>query len=142
MSIETIVEAGYLVAHPIPDRRPVESSWLDLGSDDAIIWVTPWLGPSATITIHRLCSWFKQGAPFVHISLEDIARSAGLRFTPTNNDRFIKTIRRLALFNLISTDDNDNTKIWVKTHLSHLPQPLLDRLPSYLANSCPCARTD
>ena len=141
MSIETIVEAGYLVAHPIPDRRPVESSWLDLGSDDALIWVTPWLGPSATIILHRFCTWFKQGEQFVNISLEDVARSVGLVYTPSTNDRFIKTMQRLELFNLISFDPADTPKIWVRTHLTHLPQQFDNRLPAYLANTCPFTNT-
>lgn len=126
MSIESNITAGYLEAYPVTEHRTPNSTWLDLGTDDTLIWVTPWLGPSATIILHRFCTWFKQGEQPINISLEDVARTVGLVYTPSTNDRFIKTLQRLALFNLISFDPADTPKIWVKTHLTHLPQQLIN----------------
>src|SRR4051812_43830822 len=60
VSIQHIVEAGYVVVEPI--RDPLEQpTWLPAASNDLLAYATPIIGPLSTLIVHRMAWYFASG---------------------------------------------------------------------------------
>ena len=73
MTIEHIVDAGYVVIEPYVDQLE-DPTWMRAGSNDLLAYATPILGPTATLIVHRFGCYFEAGHLWHHFDLRRARR--------------------------------------------------------------------
>lgn len=94
--------------------------------DDALVFLTPVLGPTGTLLLHRLARAIHTGGPRCW-SVDDLAATFGV--SPAVLDR---TIDRLEWFGYAR---RDGYRLQVRTVAPRLHARWIDRLPGYLAGA-------
>ena len=81
MSIDHIVDAGYVVIEPLDD--PLEQpTWLPAASNDLLAYATPILGPLTTLIIHRMAWYFAAGDTWHQFDLDELGKLLRRRRRP------------------------------------------------------------
>jgi hypothetical protein len=91
----------------------------------------PILGPSAIWAARRLVYWLDDHDS-VDIPLDALGRSLGLGGGVANNSPVVRTLARLVDFGMAATGGSAYA---IRRRFPPLPTRLVDRLPSYLAES-------
>ena len=109
---------------------PLAARGFPADSDDTLVYLTPILGPSAALLLHRMARYLTgEGITVATLSIEDMAASLGLTVA-----RLKTTVARLAQFGMIRSTP---TTIHVRMMVPPLPARWLDRMPAFLADHCP-----
>ena len=106
-------------------------------SDDALVWWTPTLGPTAVLCLHRL-SRYLTTSPSMSFDIVELAGAMGLvqKDRLAASEGFTRAMHRLEMFGMIRTIGNT---IHVRTILPPLPQRFIRQLPANLRDACPWA---
>ena len=108
---------------------PLAAGGLDADSDDALVYLTPILGPTATLLLHRLARYLTGELTAQTWTISELAASLGVM--PST---LTATLARLDRFGMIRVT-GDRTQ--VRTRIPPLSARHLSRLPAYLAVACP-----
>ena len=134
MSLDHIVDAGYVVIEPLVD--PLEQpTWMPAATNDLLAYATPILGPLTTLVIHRMATYFAAGDTWHHFALDELAGSFGVGGVRINSP-LIRSFGRIDRFGFGQLDRN-GPKLRIRTLIPPLSRRLAERLPSYLYDSCP-----
>lgn len=134
MSINHIVDTGYVVIEPLAD--PLEQpTWLPAASDDLLAYVTPILGPLTTLIIHRMATHFAAGEDWHQFELDELGRSFGVGGVGTSSP-LIRSFGRIDRFGFGQLDPNRPT-LRIRPTIPPISRRLAERLPSYLYDTCP-----
>jgi len=134
MTIDHIVEAGHLVIEPLLD--PLEQPWwMRTDSNDLLTYVTPYLGPSATLMVHRFATYFTAGDVWLDFELPDLAQTFGLGHTGINSP-LMRTIGRIHRFGF-GQIAGSRTHLAIRTAIPPISRRHAERIPSYLTDICP-----
>lgn len=113
-----------------PWHDPLAAQGFPADSDDTLVYLTPILGPSAVLALHRMSRYLTaDGATGAILGIEDMANSFGLTLA-----RFRQTIARLENFGMVRATP---TTLHVRMMIPPLPQRWLERMPAFLAEGCP-----
>lgn len=113
----------------------VETHGIPADSDDALVWYTPVLGPTAILLLHRIARYLTQSSALSFDTVE-LAASVGLAHSDrkATSDGFTRAMHRLEMFGMIRTIGHT---IHVRTILPPLAQRHMRLLPNYLRDACP-----
>lgn len=112
---------------------PLAANGLRADSDDALFYLTPFLGPSSTLLLHRLGRFLNEpGITTRAIDTNDLAISLG--YSSCQHARFRRTVERLELFGMLRPA---GTHIEVRTLVPKLAHRHVARMPTYLQQACP-----
>lgn len=135
MSLEAIADAGYVVIEPIHD--PIEQpTWLQSDSNDLLTYLTPIVGPTATLIVHRAGSYFAAGDTWLRFDLLDLALTFGVSVTRSVNSPLMRALGRIDLFGFGRLDDQQ-PKLRVRTAIPPISRRHAERIPRYLLEDCP-----
>jgi hypothetical protein len=114
---------------------PRAANGLQTDTDDALIYLSPVLGPTATLTLHRLSRCLTTGTGRAW-SIEDLAATFGV-----GASQMRASLARLERFGMIRTTGD---RIEVRTRIAALPVRHVERMPAYLVATYPyqIARVD
>jgi hypothetical protein len=107
---------------------PRAASGLQTDTDDALIYLSPVLGPTSTLTLHRLARCLTTGTSRVW-SIEDLAATFGV-----GTSQMRASLARLERFGMIRTVGD---RLEVRTRLASLSVRHVERMPAYLVATCP-----
>lgn len=117
-----------VVAYPDPVVEAAVGS-IRTASDDALIWWTPSVGPTAMLMAHRFATYAAEGP--TSWSLADLARTFG---AGNSGNRMVHTLDRLERFGIVvRRGDIVGIRLW----LPPLTARQRTRLPDYLAYAYP-----
>jgi hypothetical protein len=134
MSLDHIVDSGYVIIEPLHD--PLEdASWLDAASDDMLAYATPILGPLTTLLIYRMATYFAAGDTWHQFDLDQLACSFGVSGRGSNSP-LVRTLGRIDRFGFGQVDAHRPT-VRIRTMIPPIPRRLAERMPGYLADTCP-----
>lgn len=111
---------------------PLAAGGFDADSDDALVYLAPFLGPTSVLLLHRISRYLVPPAIDTW-ALDDLAATFGV--TPS---KLIASLARLERFGMIRTVD---THIEVRTQVPPLPARHIERMPTYLAAAYPFRHT-
>ena len=135
MSIAHIVEAGYIIIEPLTD--PLEQpDWLHADSEDLLTFVTPFLGPTATLMVHRFGSYIAAGETWIQFELQDLAQTFGIGYSGGVNNPVLRTIERIHRFGFGQLHPTA-PKLHIRTMIPPISRRFAERIPGYLADICP-----
>lgn len=113
---------------------PAVTTGIPADSDDALVWLTPILGPTATLILHRLARYLTN-APECAFTTSELAATFGLANTDgTPSPAFAKALKRLHMFGMARTIGSHTE---IRLIIPPLPQRHLARIPTYLRNVYP-----
>ena len=135
MSIHPLAEAGYLVIEPFVDTLE-EPHWMRADGDDLLKFVTPILGPTATLIVHRAASYFAQGDTWLQFDILDLALTFGLGSQLSRHAPLSRAIERIDRFGFGQLDMRTPT-LRVRTAIPPIPRRQAERIPGYLSEECP-----
>ena len=82
---------------------PAVTTGIAADSDDALVWLTPILGPTATLVLHRLARYLTS-APECAFTPSELAATFGLANTDgTPSPGFTRALHRLQMFGMART---------------------------------------
>lgn len=96
----------------------------DADTDDALVFLTPVLGPTSVLVLHRLSRALRAGGPLCW-SMTDLAATFGVAVGQLD-----RTVDRLERFGFAR---REGFRLVVRTRVPPLTDRQLDRLPDYLA---------
>ena len=108
---------------------PLAAGGLEADSDDALVYLTPILGPTATLLLHRLARYLSGEATGQTWSISELAASLGV--IPST---LTASLARLDRFGMIRVTGD---RAQVRTRIPPLSARHVSRLPAYLAVACP-----
>jgi len=134
MSNESLDEARRLLGQPRFTVRPLRDDLVELhgwptASDATLAFLTPILGPSATLILHRLGGYASEGDSVW--TPHEFAATFGLG----HDEHTALAARSLARLVSFSMARIDSTGIAVRTHVGPLPERWAARLPAYLLDA-------
>jgi hypothetical protein len=134
MSIEHIVDVGYVVIEPLRDplQRP---DWLPTASNDLLAFVTPILGPTATLIVHRFGCYFAAGYEWHQFDLGELAATFGVG-GQHRNSALLRSLQRIDRFGF-GRLEHDTPKFRIRTAIPPLAKSVARVIPAYLADTCP-----
>lgn len=103
---------------------PFTVARFDADADEALMFLTPVLGPTSTLVLHRLARALKSGGPLCW-TLADLASTFGVSIGQID-----RTIDRLERFGYAR---RDGFTLAVRRTVPPLPRRHVERLPTYLA---------
>lgn len=103
---------------------PLDADGIGADTDDALMFLTPFLGPTSTLLLHRLTRALNTGGR-QGWTLSDLAGTFGVSVGQID-----RTIDRLERFGFAR---RDGFRLVVRTRFSTLPSRHTDRFPDYLA---------
>ena len=114
---------------------PLAANGLQSDTDDALIYLPPFLGPTSSLVLHRLSRCLTTGTGRVW-SIEDLAATFGV-----GASQMRASLNRLERFGMIRTV---GARTEVRTRVPALAARNIERMPAYLAATCPyqVARVD
>jgi hypothetical protein len=107
---------------------PLAADGLKSDSDDALVYLTPILGPTSTLLLHRLARCLTTNSATVW-STDDLAASFGVAPAVIRS-----SLARLERFAMIR---HHASRTEVRTIIPALSARHIARLPEYLAIACP-----
>jgi hypothetical protein len=107
---------------------PLAAHGLRSDSDDALIYLPPFLGPTSTLVLHRLSRCLTTGTRVVW-SIDELAATFGVGASQMRS-----TLARLERFGMIRTVGE---RCEVRTRIPALAARHVERMPAYLAAICP-----
>lgn len=134
MSIDHIVDSGYVIIEPLHDPLQ-EPTWLPAASNDLLAYVTPILGPLCTLIVHRMGCYFEAGYDWHHFDLDDLGRTFGVGGTGPSSP-LVRSLGRIDRFGF-GKIDKQLPKLRIRPMIPPLSRRFAERLPAYLANTCP-----
>jgi hypothetical protein len=111
---------------------PRAANGLQTDTDDALIYLTPVLGPTSTLVLHRFSRCLRTGTSRVW-SIEDLAATFGVGVSQMR-----ASLARLERFGMIRLAGD---RIEVRTRLASLTVRHAERMPAYLVATCPYSIT-
>ncbi len=103
---------------------PLTVGMFDADTDEALMFLTPVLGPTSTLVLHRLARALNSGGPLCW-TLTDLAATFGVSLSQID-----RTIDRLERFGYAR---REGFTLAVRTTVPPLPRRHAERLPGYLA---------
>ena len=103
---------------------PLVVARFDADTDEALMFLTPVLGPTSTLVLHRLARALSSGGPLCW-TLADLAATFGVSLGQID-----RTIDRLERFGYAR---RDGFTLAVRTTVPPLTRRHVERLPTYLA---------
>ena len=98
-------------------------------------WLTPILGPTATLVLHRLARYLTS-APECAFTPSELAATFGLANTDgTPSPAFARALHRLRMFGMARTVGSHTE---IRLIIPPLSQRHLSRIPAYLRTAYPC----
>ena len=132
MTIEHIVDAGHVVIEPLHD--PLQQlHWLPAASNDLLAYITPILGPTATLIMHRYAHYFAAGHDHHQLGLDELGATFGIR---GRNNVLVRSLSRIDRFGFGRLAPNTPT-LRIRTAIPPLAQRVAQRIPAHLADTCP-----
>jgi hypothetical protein len=135
MTIEHIVDAGYVVIEPLHDQLE-DRSWMRAGSNDLLAYATPILGPLSTLIVHRFGCYFEAGHLWHQFDLHELAATFGGNAHKGINAPIIRSLGRIDRFGFGQLAPA-SPKLRIRQAIPPLSQRIARRIPSYLADTCP-----
>lgn len=134
MSNESVDQARQLLGQPHFTVRPLRDELVErhgwpAASDATLAFLTPILGPSATLILHRLGGYAAEGDS--EWTPHDFAATFGLGHDE-HTALAARSLARLVSFGMARID---SAGIAVRTHVGPLPERWAARLPSYLLDA-------
>ena len=130
--IRTLIDSGTITIVAWDD--PLAADGFDADTDDTLTYLTPILGPSAVVVLHRIARYLNSGATVWVCDLHQLAATFGLGYHPDTTSQLTRTLMRLEQFGMIR--EHAGT-VEVRTRIPKLPRRWLNRMPGYLADHCP-----
>jgi len=113
---------------------PAVTTGIAADSDDALVWLTPILGPTATLVLHRLARYLTN-APECAFTPGELAATFGLANTDgTPSPGFTRALHRLHMFGMARTVGSHTE---IRLIIPPLSQRHIGRIPSYLRTAYP-----
>ena len=113
---------------------PAVTTGIAADSDDALVWLTPILGPTATLVLHRLARYLTS-APECAFTPSELAATFGLANTDgTPSPGFTRALHRLQMFGMARTIGSHTE---IRLIIPPLSQRHLSRIPAYLRAAYP-----
>lgn len=115
----------------VPWQDPMVTEGIDASSDEALVWLTPMLGPTAVLILHRLARYLT-AAPLVEFTPLELAGSFGLASgadAAEVSPGFTRAMHRLAMFDMCRPSGEH---IEVRMIVPPLAPRHLRRMPAYL----------
>src|SRR5262245_4433164 len=129
-----LADAGYVIIEPLHD--PLEQpDWLRSASNDLLAYITPILGPTATLIVHRYAWYFAVGDTWHHIELTDLGATFGVNGRGVNST-ILRSLQRIHRFGFGKIEPHA-PKIRIRTAIPPLSRQLAQSLPGHLADHCP-----
>jgi hypothetical protein len=123
------------IAWPDPDRVA-----FDADSDDALKFLVPRLGPSATVVLHHLARRLRRGAINGFYDVRDLGHACGMGRADLvrSTGQLVRTLRRLEQFGYLRQVSGQPQIVEVRTkipplsrnHVAHLPADLQAEAPA------------
>jgi hypothetical protein len=111
---------------------PLAAGGFDADSDDALVYLAPFLGPTSVLLLHRI-SRYLVGPAIDTWTLDDLAATFGV--TPSKLTSSLAMLERFGMIRAVGTH------IEVRTQVPPLPVHRIERMPAYLAASYPLRHT-
>lgn len=117
---------------------PAVTTGIAADSDDALVWLTPILGPTATLVLHRLARYLT-AAPECAFTPSELAATFGLANTDgTPSPGFTRALHRLQMFGMARTIGSHTE---IRLIIPPLSQRHVGRIPAYLRTAYPWPTT-
>ena len=107
---------------------PLATDGLRADSDDALVYLTPILGPTSTLVLHRFARCLTTSTVRAW-RRDELAATFGVRPALLSS-----SLARLERFGMIRIHDD---RIDVRIRIPALSARHVERMPAYLANTCP-----
>ena len=134
MTIEHMADVGYVVVEPLHDPLQ-QPDWLPTASNDLLAFVTPIAGPTATLILHRFGCYFAAGYDWHHFDLDELGATFGVRGTGISSP-LLRSFDRIHRFGFGQIQPT-TPKLKIRTAIAPLPRRFAERIPAYLADTCP-----
>ena len=111
------------------------STWLPAASNDLLAYITPILGPTATLIVHRYAWYFAAGDEYHHIELDDLAATFGISGRGVNSP-LLRSLQRIHRFGF-GKIEQPSPKLRIRTAIPPISRQMARVIPAYLADNCP-----
>src|SRR5829696_8478862 len=134
MNVDHILEAGYVIIEPLHDTLE-QPEWLKAASNDLLAYITPILGPTSTLIVHRFAWYFAAGAEWHQIQLDELAATFGVSAGGINSP-LVRSVQRIHRFGLGRIEPT-SPKLRIRTAIPPISRQMARVIPAYLADDCP-----
>ena len=134
MNVDHIAEAGYVLIEPLHDTLE-QPEWLQAASNDLLAYITPILGPTATLIVHRYAWYFAAGDEYHHIELDDLGATFGISGRGVNSP-LLRSLQRIHRFGF-GKIEHTSPKLRIRTAIPPISRQMARVIPAYLADNCP-----
>jgi hypothetical protein len=134
MTLDHMIDVGYVVIEPFHDplQKP---EWLPAGSNDLLAFITPIVGPTTTMIIHRFGCYFAAGFDWHQFELAELGATFGISARGRHSPllRCFDRIDRFGFGHL----DAATPKLQIRPAIPPISRRLAERIPGYLTDTCP-----
>ena len=134
MNVNHIAEAGYVIIEPLHDQLE-QPEWLQSASYDLLTYITPILGPTATLILHRYAWYFTAGDVWHQIELDDLGATFGVSARGVNSP-ILRSFQRIDRFGFGKIEPI-SPRVRIRTAIPPLSRQMARVIPAYLAEHCP-----